>query len=104
MGWGSDTFAVYNPMTWPGRFFALLGVFLGVFLFALLIDFVHSRMQPTTFQRVALEWVTLTNLMDHERDAAAKFIQIVWRYHHWKKKAKEQHLPKSDRSKVTDPI
>lgn len=100
MGWGSDTYSVYNPMTWPARAFSLFGVFIGVFLFALLVDFVHSRMHPTTFQKVALQWVMLTNTIDYERNEAAKLIQIVWRYHAWRKKAKIQSVPKQARAKV----
>ena len=57
-------------------------------MFALLIDFVHSKMQPTAFQATALQYVVYSTITQDERSAAARLIQIVWRYHKWHRKAK----------------
>ena len=78
-----------NPYTWIGRGFCVLAVIGGVFLFALLIDYVHSKMQPTAFQTTALQWVVLSNVEERERVAATRLIQLVWRRYRWKKRATE---------------
>jgi hypothetical protein len=72
LGWGSDTYDSYNPYTWPGRLFGVFAVIIGVFLFALLIDYVHSKMQPTAFQATALQWVVIANIQERERIAAVR--------------------------------
>jgi len=96
-GWANDSYEEYIPLTWTARCLLILSVVLGVFWFALLIDYIHSRMTPTAFQKIALEWVSKATLIERERDAAARVIQTVWRYHQWKK-TKRCKLSKTDRA------
>jgi hypothetical protein len=57
----------------------------GIFLFALLIDYVHQRMRPSSFQITALEWILNLRLEEKEREEAARLIQIVYKQYKWKK-------------------
>jgi len=98
-GWGSDTYDNYVPLTWFGKCLAIVGVVIGVFLFALLIDYVHTKMQPTAFQSTALQWVVLSDIVEKERESAAKLIQIIYRYYIWKKKAKQEGIVEEKVSK-----
>jgi len=92
--WGDDTFDIYTPVTWPAKIICIFSVVLGVFWFALLIDYVHTTMQPTRFQLVALDWVRMSQTIEKERANAAKLIQLVWRHQGWKKMAKQEKLSK----------
>jgi len=93
-GWGNDTFDEYDPITWSSKLTSLLAVVVGVFWFAWLIDHIHTRMQPSRFQLVAQEYLTKANIMKHQRDAAARLIQLVWRYNRWRKETKQHNLSK----------
>ncbi|KNC69983.1 hypothetical protein SARC_17496, partial [Sphaeroforma arctica JP610] len=44
-GYPADAYEDYMPTTWPGKFMCIFALCWGLFLFALLIDYVHSNMQ-----------------------------------------------------------
>jgi len=102
LGWGSDTFDEYTLRTWPGKILSLSGVVIGLFWLALLIDYVHSRMQPTRFQQNALQWVLKSNILEKERVVAARLIQLVWRHYQWKRKFKAKNISKNEKKLYTE--
>ena len=81
-GWATDTFDVVDPQTYGGKALSLACCVLGkrsrvrisydipclmfwrkstrigLFLFSLLIDFVHVRMVPTPLEEYAVDWVS----------------------------------------------
>ncbi len=65
-------------------------------MFALLIDYVHSKMQPTAFQATALQWVALSSIVEKERRECAKLIQLLFRFYSWKKRATEQLVSETE--------
>ena len=62
---------------------------MGVFLFALLIDYVHTKMQPSAFQASALQWVMMSSVEDENRQTAAKIIQLAWRRYRYRNVTKD---------------
>eukprot|EP01116_Phalansterium_solitarium_P021755 TRINITY_DN6902_c0_g1_i4.p1 TRINITY_DN6902_c0_g1~~TRINITY_DN6902_c0_g1_i4.p1 ORF type:complete len:566 (-),score=140.46 TRINITY_DN6902_c0_g1_i4:109-1806(-) len=89
-GWPTDIWSVYMHGTWVGKFISIGSSVFGLFMFALLIDYVHTKMQPTSFERSALEWVIRRKWEQKERLDAARLIQIFWR--HYRYKAMRKHL------------
>eukprot|EP01089_Gocevia_fonbrunei_P002279 TRINITY_DN12273_c0_g1_i1.p1 TRINITY_DN12273_c0_g1~~TRINITY_DN12273_c0_g1_i1.p1 ORF type:complete len:543 (+),score=60.58 TRINITY_DN12273_c0_g1_i1:73-1701(+) len=98
-GWAADIYDEYDPVTWGGKFFALVGAILGLAIFALLIDYFHTVMRPSSTQQRAVEWVNATKLAVKEEDTAALLIQAVWKQYRWRqaergrrKREKGEHI------------
>jgi len=83
-GWATDTFGLYNLVTWPGKLTAITAVVVGLFLFAVLVEYVHVQMRSNSFQQVAVDWMIHTQLEEKQRQAAARLIQVLYRMYRWK--------------------
>jgi len=93
-GWATDTYDEYNPETWGAKFFAISCVIFGLFLFALLIDYVHASMSLSEWQQIALHSIRRTFILEKLRTQAALLIQTAWRYRLLlRKKRKRRQLP-----------
>jgi len=84
-GWATDTYDIYNPVTWWGKATCIATLVVGLCLFYMLIDFIHQRMRATRFQESALQWVEKYNLEHKQRVLAAVLIQTAFRQHRWAK-------------------
>jgi len=84
-GWATDVYDTYNPVTWASKGICIATVVFGIFLLALLIDYIHQKMHPSLFQLTALDWILSLKLEETERQEAAKLIQITYRQYKWGK-------------------
>lgn len=56
-----------------------------MFLFALLIDHVHSIIQLSYNEKFVYDWLHKQSFDDKIKDSAARLIQTVWRHYRWRK-------------------
>ncbi|EGG25154.1 hypothetical protein DFA_03402 [Cavenderia fasciculata] len=82
-GWPTDTYDEHNPATIFGRFGAILSCVLGLFCLSCLIENFSNLTHPTPHQRPILNYITLLETQEKERDSAARLIQTVWRRYRW---------------------
>eukprot|EP01100_Stratorugosa_tubuloviscum_P002061 TRINITY_DN1473_c0_g1_i1.p1 TRINITY_DN1473_c0_g1~~TRINITY_DN1473_c0_g1_i1.p1 ORF type:complete len:654 (-),score=228.03 TRINITY_DN1473_c0_g1_i1:14-1936(-) len=84
-GWPTDSYEYYNPITYGGRMLCLSACVIGLFLFSLMIDFAFTaHLLPNKLDEYAVNWVMRTKLKRNEREAAARLIQVVYRFYRWK--------------------
>ncbi|EFA83196.1 hypothetical protein PPL_03986 [Heterostelium album PN500] len=82
-GWPTDTYDIYNPSTFFGRFGAIMSSVLGLFTLACLIEQFSNLTHPTAHQKPILNYIYLLECQERERNSAAKLIQVVWKRHRW---------------------
>ncbi|GAM29465.1 hypothetical protein SAMD00019534_126410 [Acytostelium subglobosum LB1] len=82
-GWPTDTYDVYNPSTFFGRFGAIMSSILGLFMLACLIEQFSHLTHPTAHQKPIMNYIFMLEVQEQERNSAAKLIQVVWRRHRW---------------------
>eukprot|EP01087_Luapelamoeba_hula_P017067 TRINITY_DN5344_c0_g1_i4.p1 TRINITY_DN5344_c0_g1~~TRINITY_DN5344_c0_g1_i4.p1 ORF type:complete len:332 (+),score=43.78 TRINITY_DN5344_c0_g1_i4:203-1198(+) len=83
-GWPADPSYEYNMITWRTKVVFMGCAVGGVFLFALLADYLHSALQLTSDEKLIYKWHKKKKSEDNIRIAAATLIQVVWRHHRWK--------------------
>jgi hypothetical protein len=93
IGWPDDVYVDYDPTTWGAKFFAFVAAISGLFFFALLIDYVHTRMHPSHADSLVVDWITRLRLENKEKEEAARLIQLVWRSYRRRKHKHERHAP-----------
>jgi len=86
-GWPSDVYEEYDPRHFFTRLACIATTIVGLFLFALLIDYLHAKMRASKFEEIAIDWVNYIDLELERRYYAACLIQLVW---------KEYNIPDSD--------
>jgi hypothetical protein len=65
--------------TWTGKWICTASLTWGLFLFALLVDYVHQLMQLDKDEIDAAHWVQAYKLWHEIRNESARLIQIEWR-------------------------
>jgi len=71
---------MYDPKTYLSSLQCC--ALIGVFLFSLLTEFIHSRMSPSPVEAFAVNWVLFERINRMLRDSAARVIQLHWRHRH----------------------
>ncbi|PRP85854.1 hypothetical protein PROFUN_06128 [Planoprotostelium fungivorum] len=79
-GWATDTWDVYNPSTPAGKVVTLSSTVFGLFMVAMLLEYMHNRMQLSDWERTIMRAINYSNDRHNEQEQAAKLIQIAWRY------------------------
>ncbi len=99
--YAADNFAIYIPVTWGAQIVSMLMVIIGLVVFALLIDFIHTMFMPTRFQEKTLRWIRESRIRRQSRAHAVTVIQSAWRLHRWLKQVNESTLPERKKKKIT---
>ncbi|GAM17648.1 hypothetical protein SAMD00019534_008230, partial [Acytostelium subglobosum LB1] len=84
-GWPTDTYDHYNPVTFFGRFGAIMSSVLGLFTLACLIEQFSHLTRPTPHQRPIMNYIYLLEVQERERNSAAALIQVVWKRFKWQR-------------------
>ncbi|PRP88340.1 hypothetical protein PROFUN_03254 [Planoprotostelium fungivorum] len=79
-GWATDTWDQYNPVSPPGKVAALACVLLGLFLVAILLEYMHSKMQLSDWESTIMRAIDHSKARQNEAEQAARLIQIAWRF------------------------
>jgi len=79
-GWAADVYDRYDPLTSIGKACCVAAAIAGLFLFALLVDYVHVKFRVSRFQELALDWVIQNTATAQHRNEAAKLIQLLWKH------------------------
>eukprot|EP00127_Corallochytrium_limacisporum_P001193 Clim_evm28s44 gene=Clim_evmTU28s44 len=98
--WPGDPFDVYDPVTMGGRALAVVSCFLGVVLFALLVNLLNYRLRPNSVEESALEWSTFSGHMERLRDHSARIIQIAWRTYRFRMHGKYSYANQKRRKVI----